>query len=237
MRIRAALGGGLLSPQATGAVQAPTGHQRCSRFGAATRGRADRGATMVEYALGVALLVVACLGAISFLEDESRDSLDESSDLAGNPDGLEAGSPGGSTGGTTGGDTGGTTTDGSTDPADAPDGVVVSSITGTSTIAPPDWVATVSVIASDSSGALAQGVLVTGTWDPAVAGSTVSCTTGADGRCVFTQQGMKRSGGNSIPQTTFTVTSMTFPTSSPPVTYTLPDPPPSITMNESGPVT
>ena len=39
-------------------------------------GDSDRGASMVEYALLVALIAVVCIGAISFLGGKAKDSFD-----------------------------------------------------------------------------------------------------------------------------------------------------------------
>lgn len=195
-----------------------------------TASRAERGATLTEYALLVGLLVVVCLSAISALQTKSTSTLSARSGRAGNPDSVEAGSPGGgTTGGTTGG-TGGTTTGGS--PPTAPSGVTVTSISGTKSSDPPNWIATVTVVVRDSGGSLASGVTITGVWNPAVAGSTVSCTTTATGECIFTQKDMKASGGNSIDSVTFTVSDMTFSSSSPPVTYPLSSPAPSTTVTK-----
>jgi pilus assembly protein Flp/PilA len=40
-------------------------------------GDSDRGASMVEYALLVALIAVVCIGAISFLGEESKTSFND----------------------------------------------------------------------------------------------------------------------------------------------------------------
>jgi Flp pilus assembly pilin Flp len=191
----------------------------------------ERGATLPEYGLIFALVVVVSIGAISFLEDRSRESLNARSDRAGNPDAAEAGNPGSGTGGTTGSSTGSSTGSGTSGPV-APSGVTVSSITGVATSTPPDWQATVTVIVRDDSNAVAPSVLITANWNPAVAGSTVSCTSDSNGRCIFSQKDMKANGGGEINQVTFTVTGLSFPSSSPPVTYTLPSPPPSVTVSK-----
>lgn len=48
--------------------------------------RTERGATVAEYAMGVALIVVASLGAISVLEDESNEQVDTSAERIGMQD-------------------------------------------------------------------------------------------------------------------------------------------------------
>jgi hypothetical protein len=66
----------------------------------------DRGATLVEYSLGIALVVVVSLTAIQSVEDNAGDELSDRGGEIGHP--SESGGTGGTTGGTTG-STGGTT--------------------------------------------------------------------------------------------------------------------------------
>lgn len=140
----------------------------------------ERGATVVEYALAVAVVVVLCLGALQVLEDESEDRLSDRGDVAGAPLdesfrglGESAGSPGGGGGG--GGGTPG------------PTGIRLGSLVGGFQQGFPDvakWDAVVTVTFTDNGGVPLAGVTVNGTWSPSGHGSGgLSCVTDAAGTC------------------------------------------------------
>lgn len=74
------------------------------------RGRPDghRGATVVEYALGIALVCIASIGALEFLADGASDDLNERADRSGAPDLGEVAPDGGTDGGSSGSGSDGT---------------------------------------------------------------------------------------------------------------------------------
>lgn len=83
---------------------------RCRRI-AARRATASRGATLVEYALGVGLIAVVIIGAVQAVSDNAEDSLDDRGDTIGHPvyDGVTTTTTGGGGGGGGGGTTPSTT--------------------------------------------------------------------------------------------------------------------------------
>ena len=160
----------------------------------------DRGATLVEYALIVSLVVIAATGAISALESSSSDELNNRTPIVGTPaeqNSLNFGSPSTTLGGAT-----------TTTVAPPPGAVVVhvSGITGSAqTSTAGNWVATARITVVDDLGAPVAGISVTGAWAPTTGSATTSCTTDDSGQCNVTQSGMKRSGAGSIPEVVFTV--------------------------------
>lgn len=159
--------------------------------------RADRGASLVEYALLVAFFAVTILGAVETLQDDAGDRLESQSEVAGSPTevngyfGIRGGTP-------TGGSPGATTPD--TTP------VTLSSIalSGGGAKHQGSWTATVTVTATDPSGNPIPDVEIAIQWSGAGAkdGSTIALT-GPDGTHTFLVDGI--SNGNK--QVTFTVTS------------------------------
>lgn len=198
---------------------------------------ADRGATLVEYAMAVALVCVVSLGAISFLERESDEELTERSARVGSPD-LEAGLPGGgSTGGSTGGSSGGST-DGT--PGAAPSVVSVASQSSSASKSGNDWDATVEVT-FQGDGAPMDGIEVSGTWTLYENGTALApepidppCVTSASGggECTFTRDDMEARTGpgkQTITKAVFTVTGYRYVGEDPATTYTIP-PAPALTI-------
>lgn len=163
----------------------------------------DRGVTVVEYALGLALVVGVAIGAVGSLEDRSSDKLNARGDSAGQPSEqngnvlpptnvLPPPDPG------------------EEDPETPPTPSVVhlTSLTSATEKTTSDWAATVTIVVSDSEGPLA-GVSCTGSWSPSVASATTSDVSDDFGRCVMTQGSMKRNGTGSIGQVTFSLTGLT----------------------------
>jgi hypothetical protein len=187
----------------------------------------DRGATLVEYALGIALLCVVCLGGISFLTDESSAELDDRSERVGSPD-LEEGIGGSTTGGDGGG---GSTTDGG-DPTPTPPASITNEAPAPSSDHSGNtWDATVT-LTMRGDGSLLEGLQITGTWTVTINGvaqpaeDPVSCSTNADGECVFTRGDMEwRSNKSPVTQAVFTVTSYTYTSSDPDQPYPIPPAP------------
>ena len=170
------------------------------------RARGDRAATLVEYALIVALVVVVSLGAITRLQTSGRNELTASGTRAGSsPDGAYY--PGGSTSTTSPSGTT-TTTTGSV-------AVQPSSLTAS----PPatndgnKWIAnaTVTVTTTSSPFTGVAGAIVAGEWTLPDGGSTftTSCTTTAPaGTCSVQRTDI---GDNKV-TAVFTITSITSPT-------------------------
>ena len=59
----------------------------------AVDGRSARGATLVEYALGLAVVLLASVGALQSLQDTVRDDIEEHGASAGAPDLPDSGIP------------------------------------------------------------------------------------------------------------------------------------------------
>lgn len=194
---------------------------------AGRRWAADRGATLPEYALGVALVAVVCLVGISFLQDASEDELVSRSDRVGSPD-LEQGlTDGGSGGGSASGGTDGTPPPGPTAPATLTAGAPSQTAARTGN----DWDATVTV-AMLGDGSPVEGLSVQGTWTLYVEGVAQSpetvtpCVTGPSGQCVFTRDDMEwRTNRPEVTKAVFTVTSYLYTLTTPTVTYTIPPAP------------
>lgn len=161
------------------------------------RARDERGATLVEYALLVALLVVVCMGAIGSLETKGKAKVDSGAIDRGRPsEQLFLPAAGGSI---IGGGSGSTVGSGAAT-------VEVFEVAGTSAdanpaTAPPTWVASATVkVKNVATPDLWSGVTVTGTWTYLV-GSTVtttvqSCITDSTGLCSITLTGLRKSGGS-----------------------------------------
>jgi Flp pilus assembly pilin Flp len=141
----------------------------------------ERGATLVEYAMGVALLCVVSLGAIQFMEDEASDNFNARADRSGAPD-INDVADGGTTdgGATTGGSDG-------TDGGPAPEEVFFDGFSGASSHGnPAKWTAVITVTVVDSNGDAVDGARVIGTWTYGTTTQTVTCNqTSNKGECKF----------------------------------------------------
>ena len=164
--------------------------------------RGERGATTVEYALIVGLIIITLLGAIQVFEDRAEDRFDDRS-AQGDPTeefgnlGPSGGTGGGSTDGSTDGSPGGTVTS-----------VVVSPPSATAVKSGNEWSMTVTIIVTGDGQPLSGFTFSAPTWNPS-SGGTSTCTTTADGICTFTQDDMDAKGGG-VAEATFTMGSASF---------------------------
>jgi Flp pilus assembly pilin Flp len=147
------------------------------------RWRGDRGATAVEYAMGLALVLVVSIASIQYLEDSASEEFDGRADRAGAPDLTEGLSDGGGTGGGTG--TGGT--DG---PPPVTQQATFGGFTNVRSTGNNPWRANLSVDVLDSSGDGLSGVTVSGTWtyldgSTPVSVEAVCNQTNGSGSCQF----------------------------------------------------
>lgn len=165
----------------------------------------DRGATLVEYALIVALLCIVIIGAAQAFEDGAEDRYGERASQ-GSPS-EEFGNLGPTDGGADGGVTDGT--DGEEEDPGVTN-IVVEALTASAPKNGGDWSMTVTVTVLGDGQPLGGVVFSPSSWSPAIAGSTTSCTTTATGVCTFTQSPMKISGTGSTPSVTFTLGSPSF---------------------------
>ncbi len=159
--------------------------------------RRDRGATLVEYALLVGLLVVVSLGVIQNLEDKGGSKVASRSDGIGQP--TEANDLSGP--GTTS-----PTTPPTTAPPPSPVTVHVGTLAGATSTSGGDWSATVTITVLDADGNPAQSVSVTGSWT--IPGGGTTCTTDANGECAITSVSMKRNGNGSVPSIEFAIVNL-----------------------------
>jgi hypothetical protein len=159
----------------------------------------DRGASLPEYALAIALVAVASIGAIQYLQDRGEQRLSSSDARIGTPADGASYSGGGSGPGPT--------TPTTTAPADEP--MTVGSVTAD----PPasndgsKWIANATITVLDDQGDPLQGVLVSGAWTIGTGQpDSAQCTTGVTGVC-----SVQRSGINdNRPTAQFTVSTMSI---------------------------
>lgn len=153
----------------------------------------DRGATLVEYALLVALFAVVLIASVDVLQGSETDYLESSGQRIGMPD-LDASPP---TSTTT------TTVDGGSDTTDPSESTTVA-------LEPPEvktdeqgnnWSATI-LLTFTSGGIPQEGVTVTGSWDPSGNHEETSCTTNSAGECSVIRWQLNK---NQVDQATFTV--------------------------------
>lgn len=175
----------------------------------------DRGATLVEYALIIALLVVVLLGAIQRFEGNAEDRYDE---RAGQGEPTEEFGRLGPDGGT------GTDPGEGGEPGGAVTALLVEPITATAPASNNTWSMTVTVRVLGDGVPLVGVTFTSPTWTPS-SGGTSSCTTTATGICTYTQS-MSRTGGSAVEQATFDLGTPS---------YTNPDgSSPTITIDGSG---
>ncbi|MGQ0830346.1 MAG: Flp family type IVb pilin [Microthrixaceae bacterium] len=159
---------------------------------------AERGATVVEYAMAVALVLVVSIGAISRLQTSSKSELASDGTRVGSA-GDNAYYPGASTTSTT---TATTTT--TTTPSVA---VHPSSLTATPAASNngSKWIANATVTVVNSAGVPVPGALVQGTWSSPTPSVTSSCTTTASGTCTLQRTDIN----DSKPTAQFDITAIT----------------------------
>jgi hypothetical protein len=156
---------------------------------------------MVEYALGVALLCVAVIPAVSLLRDESTDVVDRRASSLGAPDLDETGTP------VTLPPPSTTTPGGSIPPP--PESVITLSFTATATTVKKnvEWAATVGISAVDDTGNEREAVTITGEWTgPSLSVPVpMSCSTNLSGVCALTLRSLPC---GSAPIATLTMTAV-----------------------------
>ena len=169
---------------------------------------------MVEYALGIALIALVSIGALSALADTSGDRLDKRAGTIGTPveDGVVV-PP--------------STTPTTAVPSGSPPTVPViraaevGALTGSASDDGPKWTATVLVTVRDASGNPIGGALVQGSWT-GTSTQSGQCTTLASGTCVLTHVKIN----DSQPQTVLTLSTITGVG----LTYAAPAVPPTVTV-------
>lgn len=196
---------------------------------------ADRGATLVEYALLVGLIAVVSIGSLQVLTRDSSGELADRGGQAGAPDldatGVVPPPPGGGGGG--GGSTGGST---------APPIIAnVSGPTGCYSGGPGNWTANFSVTVTDSSnGAPVSQALVEGRFlrydNDDVLLETIAApqiATNPDGRAPFSLTGLSSNGPNPTGRVEFQLVAVSG--DDPPIIYTVPVPPPAASVDQGVP--
>ena len=201
--------------------------RRSSRFSA------TRGATVIEYALGVAMLAIPITLGVVSIEDTQGSHLESEGQRIGNPDGLAlaavattatpisttTAAPASST--STSSTTTSTTTTTTSTSSTTPMSTTTLDTVGTAHLAnmeaqetnqqnPSRWTATVLVTARDGNGDLVAGAKVDGGWNPGGINSP-TCTTEATGQCTVSQVDMHRTGANTVLEATFTMSVITHP--------------------------
>lgn len=182
--------------------------------------RSVRGATLVEYALGVSLLCVASIGGIDAVQSSLEDNIEEHGASAGAPDLPDTGIP--------------TTTATTSAPTTAPPPTTaVPSVTATGDILATrvgaasgnKWSPAVDLAAINSAnGQRLSDVTISLTWTYTQNGQTVTstatpCAAPSTGVCTFQLNGLSSNNGSQcVSSVTFTVTAIT--SSSQNITYT-----------------
>lgn len=165
----------------------------------------DRGASLVEYALLVALFGLVLVASVDALQGSEADHLESSSQRIGMPD-LDQSPPGSTTSTTTG--------EGPSPTEPPPESVVVivEAPTTSAEESGNNWRARIEFLVSGS-GLAREGVVISGFWDPSGGGqTTTSCTTTSAGTCEMVRWNMSK---NTYDQATFTITSISGPGYSP----------------------
>ena len=157
----------------------------------------EQGATLVEYALGVALILLVCSIGISFAEGQGESKLSSRATGIGTPVENSAVRGGSGTGGGSGG--------GSTDSSVTADVTAAPSLVGSTTKDGSTWYATIVITVTDSSGNAVAGSIVTGDWNPDTASETASCTTSLSGTCTVTITNLDRTGQGSVDSVQFSI--------------------------------
>ncbi|MDH3756047.1 MAG: hypothetical protein OEU32_19460 [Acidimicrobiia bacterium] len=171
---------------------------RSARVGRARTG--ERGATIVEYGLVVALVVAVSVLAIDGLTDTSTDALEARGDRIGNPSNDATGVADGTDTGTTIGE--------DIETSDPIVEVKLDDIQNRRSLGDgPKWQASVDVIVTTISGSQVTGAVVNGTWYPSTGplagGAAVTCTTDATGLCTMTVDGLQNSGASQVHNVSF----------------------------------
>ena len=158
----------------------------------------QRGATALEMAFLMFLIVVPLVYAVDGVTNRGGSRLDEDGERIGQP--VEGyGLPSPST----------TVVVASSSTSAPPSGLVVASAGFTSQATLQDnnkWTANLVITLTDSSGVPIAGATVSGQWSTFTgAKQDTSCITDGDGRCTVTQWGLKASGTDIVTDTTYTL--------------------------------
>lgn len=165
----------------------------------------DRGVGLVEYAMALALVALMLVAVVEQFQDSESSQLESSGarigmpDLAATPTVPPTSPPEGGSGGESGGGT--TTVSVSTADTEA--------VTDSSA----HWTASVDFQLAGG-GSPPEGVVITGTWDPASTTAHTSCTTNGSGGCTVSRWKLEnRSNGSHVPDhtATFTITGISGP--------------------------
>jgi hypothetical protein len=168
--------------------------------------RWERGVSLVEYALGVSLVLVASLTAIGGLQDNAEENLTSHGATAGAPDLPDLGI-------TTAPPT--TSTPTTAPPATSPPAAISATATFSNeviaTATGNTWSAKIDVTARDSTtNQPLTGVTITVTWTPTPNDSpiTQTCSVPSTGVCTFQRTGMATKGGQFVDTVTLRVDSI-----------------------------
>jgi Flp pilus assembly pilin Flp len=167
------------------------------------RPRAERGAVAVEYALGVALIVVAIIGSIEKLGDSSADELRDRGSAIGAPDLDSTGDPVPPPPPPP--------DPNDPDPPPLPETVVSITLTGDTDRNGQDWSASVTVTALDDASRPRESVQIQATWSStslSFSPQSIQCTTNLNGTCTMTIRNLSRS---SVPDVSLTATAVSGP--------------------------
>lgn len=140
---------------------------------------ADRGASLVEYALAVALILVVSMVAIKRLETNERSKLSSRASGIGTPNEDTRVRGGSGTGGGSGGSPGGGSASATVSFPPTMDG-------STAVESNSKWLATIAIQVLDDSGNPVAGATVSGDWNPDTNSETATCITSSAGSCTVT---------------------------------------------------
>lgn len=147
-----------------------------------------RGASLVEYALAIALVLVVSLSAIGAVEDSSADRLDERAGGVGDPDGLLSATSSSSTSSSSSSSSSSIPTGAtSTTLPPSEDMSLADAIGSSAQVDKNSWSATVTISVVDADGDPVEGVLITASWAGGSGNPSTSCTTGTNGQCFVTR--------------------------------------------------
>jgi hypothetical protein len=202
--------------------------RRGSRFAS------NRGATVIEYALGLAMLAIPITLGVASIEDTQGSHLESEGQRIGNPDGLAlaavattlepiptTSTPASSSSTSTSTSTTSSSTSSTSSTSSVPLPPTTYTNLGTVHLAnmqsletnqanPSRWAATVLITVRDGDGDLVAGAEVTGSWAPS-GNNNPTCTTESTGQCTVSQVDMHRTGADTVPQATFTMAAITHP--------------------------
>jgi hypothetical protein len=173
----------------------------------ASRGRSVRGASGVQYALGMSLILAATLGSLDAFEQQSSEALESRGNSIGTPDLDQPVETTTTTAPPIGGGDGTTTTSAPPTPPDS----TVASATATTSSSGNKWTATI-VISITDGGSPVHKARVDAIWtlNPSGATTVVTCETQPNGTCTFAMRNLPTLGNSDhVASVSFTVTAVT----------------------------